>query len=296
MTERLRVPPLSDLSKRSRPASRAVLASPADAEGVLWSSGCSGPSKPVVTIARLRSAARSRRRCSRSCCCMRTSSSRAIASSTRSGAIGLLAARSTASTSRYRGCARCWRRTRSSSREAVAMSSRSTPSRSTHVGSSACSRKAEGRTQQAGRRRALTVLKEALALWRGEALGNLAYEDFARAESQPARGASAQCDRGANRRGACARRTRRPYRGAGRAYGRAPPSRAVARTADARSLPRGSAGGSTPCYGDIRRRLGEELGVEPGHGLKELEHAILRQDPALGHERRPVETRRRLSP
>ena len=34
-------------------------------------------------------------------------------------------------------------------------------------------------------------------------------------------------------------------------------------------------------YSDARKRLVEELGIEPGSALKELEQAILRQDPAL---------------
>ena len=34
-------------------------------------------------------------------------------------------------------------------------------------------------------------------------------------------------------------------------------------------------------YRDGRSALVEELGIEPGRGLRELEQAILRQDPAL---------------
>src|SRR5581483_7818199 len=36
------------------------------------------------------------------------------------------------------------------------------------------------------------------------------------------------------------------------------------------------------CYRDGRRRLVDELGIEPGAALQELERAILRQDPRLG--------------
>jgi DNA-binding SARP family transcriptional activator/DNA-binding beta-propeller fold protein YncE len=39
-------------------------------------------------------------------------------------------------------------------------------------------------------------------------------------------------------------------------------------------------------YRDTRRTLDERLGIEPGPELKELERAILRQDPALGVRRR----------
>ena len=34
-------------------------------------------------------------------------------------------------------------------------------------------------------------------------------------------------------------------------------------------------------YQDARRKLVEELGIEPGERLRELERAILAQDPAL---------------
>jgi DNA-binding SARP family transcriptional activator len=45
------------------------------------------------------------------------------------------------------------------------------------------------------------------------------------------------------------------------------------------------------CYVDARRRLVDELGLEPGVALRELERAILREDPALdggGTRRAPV--------
>ena len=44
-------------------------------------------------------------------------------------------------------------------------------------------------------------------------------------------------------------------------------------------------------YQDARRRLGDDLGIEPGPALRELERAVLRHDPALGAER-PVEAAR----
>ncbi|MGH3135404.1 MAG: BTAD domain-containing putative transcriptional regulator, partial [Gaiellaceae bacterium] len=45
-------------------------------------------------------------------------------------------------------------------------------------------------------------------------------------------------------------------------------------------------------YSDARKRLVEELGIEPGQALKELEQEILRQDPALDLPRSAAETRR----
>jgi hypothetical protein len=45
-------------------------------------------------------------------------------------------------------------------------------------------------------------------------------------------------------------------------------------------------------YQETRRVLVEELGIEPGAGLRDLEQAILRQDPALDLPRSPTATRR----
>ena len=153
----------------------------------------------------------------------------------------------------------------------------------------------EGRRANAAGRPegALTVLKEALALWRGEALGNLAYEDFARAESNRLEelrlsAAEERIDAELALGGPDALIAELD------ALTAAHPLRERLRGQQMLALYRaGRQAEALRAYGDIRRRLGEELGVEPGHGLKELEHAILRQDPALGHERRPVETRRR---
>src|ERR671910_493032 len=41
-------------------------------------------------------------------------------------------------------------------------------------------------------------------------------------------------------------------------------------------------------YQDARTRLVEELGIEPGERLRELERAILAQDPALAHPVAPA--------
>ena len=49
-------------------------------------------------------------------------------------------------------------------------------------------------------------------------------------------------------------------------------------------------------YQDARRALVEELGIEPGERLRELERAILAQDPALaapGGRRRGTRAARR---
>ena len=49
-------------------------------------------------------------------------------------------------------------------------------------------------------------------------------------------------------------------------------------------------------YREARRSLIDELGLEPGPGLQELERAILAHDPALDPlQRRPGRSRRRLA-
>ena len=62
---------------------------------------------------------------------------------------------------------------------------------------------------------------------------------------------------------------------------RVPVPRAPARAADARALPLDRQADALQAYQDARRKLVEELGIEPGERLRELERAILDQDPAL---------------
>ena len=70
---------------------------------------------------------------------------------------------------------------------------------------------------------------------------------------------------------------RRRARGAGR---RAPAARAPARAADARAVPLAAARPTRSRPTTTRARaLVDELGIEPGRALRELEQAILRQDP-----------------
>lgn len=47
-------------------------------------------------------------------------------------------------------------------------------------------------------------------------------------------------------------------------------------------------------YRETRRILAEELGVEPGPALRELERSVLRHDPSLGTPARPAEPQARL--
>ena len=91
--------------------------------------------------------------------------------------------------------------------------------------------------------RRVALLDGALALWRGEPLGDLASEPFATAAADRARAAAAH---GARRTGRGRARARAAHAGDRRAEpaGRGiPVPRALPRAADARALPLGAAGG-----------------------------------------------------
>ena len=103
--------------------------------------------------------------------------------------------------------------------------------------------------RRGGRRRASSgswtrrAPREALALWRGEPLADVADEPFA-AAGDPAAGASCGCARPSWRsRPTCGRPPRRGDRRARRARRRAPAARAAARAAHARAVPLRPPGG-----------------------------------------------------
>ena len=135
---------------------------------------------------------------------------------------------------------------------------------------------AEGRPAGASR-----VLESALALWRGPPLADLAYEPFAQAEIARLEDlrvaaqellveASLALGRHADVIGELERLVdAHPYRERLRAQLMLALYRAD-RQADA-----------LQAYQDARTALVEELGIEPGERLRELERAILAQDPAL---------------
>ena len=142
---------------------------------------------------------------------------------------------------------------------------------------------AEGRAELTAQRpeRALAALDEALALWRGPPLADLAYEHFAQAEigrledlrvaaSEQLIEAKLTLGRHAEVVGQLeALIAEHPYRERLRAQLMLALYRSD-RQADA-----------LQAYQDARRRLVEELGIEPGERLRELEGAILAQDAAL---------------
>jgi DNA-binding SARP family transcriptional activator len=129
--------------------------------------------------------------------------------------------------------------------------------------------------------RAVSTLEEALSLWRGAALAELAYEPFAQGEIGRLEGLRiAAMERLIEAKLALGRHAdvverletligEHPYRERLRAQLMLALYRSD-RQADA-----------LQAYQDARRTLVEGLGIEPGEGLRELERAILAQDPAL---------------
>ena len=142
---------------------------------------------------------------------------------------------------------------------------------------------AEGRSELAGGRpeRAVSALEEALSLWRGAALAELAYEPFAQREiarlddlrvAALEQLVEAKLALGGHAEVVGQLETliaEHPYRERLRAQLMLALYRSD-RQADA-----------LQAYQDARGTLVEELGIEPGERLRELERAILAQDPAL---------------
>jgi DNA-binding SARP family transcriptional activator len=142
----------------------------------------------------------------------------------------------------------------------------------------------EGRGMLANRHpdAAAERLRTALALWRGGALDDLAYEAFARAEIDRLEELRLQ--------------TLEDRIDADLALGRHEdlvaelhelvdryPLRERLRAQLMATLYRcGRQAEALEVYLDARRALTDELGVEPGPALRDLQQAILRQDPALG--------------
>ncbi len=130
-------------------------------------------------------------------------------------------------------------------------------------------------------------LRDALALWRGPPLAGFEYEDWA----QPERSRLEEL-----RLLALEERVEAELRqdGAGRLV---PELRSLVAEYPLRERIRaqlmlalyrsGRQAEALETYAEIRRRLIEELGIEPGHELQALQRQVLAQDPALGVVRRP---------
>ena len=130
-------------------------------------------------------------------------------------------------------------------------------------------------------------LLEALSLWRGPPLADFAYESFAQGEIVRLEELRLACleerieaDLAGGRHGELV--------GELEALVREHPLRERPRTQLMLSLYRsGRQAEALEAYQSARATLVEELGIEPGKTLRELEQAILRQDPALELEAPP---------
>ena len=143
---------------------------------------------------------------------------------------------------------------------------------------------------------AATALSEALALWRGPALADLAYASFAQSEIARMEElrlaafedwieAELECGRHTAVVGELERFVaEQPLRERPRGQLMLALFRAE-RQADALEL-----------YRETRELVVEELGIEPGKALQDLHAAILRQDPALAGRAPPEPKRRGLAP
>ena len=154
------------------------------------------------------------------------------------------------------------------------------PTSSTPSASSASRPRGATRWSAARRRSASELLRQALDLWRGPALDDLAYEPFAQTTSPASR--SSGWSRSSTHRGRPrARKPRRADPGARDPGARASGARAPARQLMLALYRSGRQTDALASYRDARRALVEELGLEPSRELQELERAILAQDPAL---------------
>jgi YVTN family beta-propeller protein len=128
---------------------------------------------------------------------------------------------------------------------------------------------------------AAAVLREALGLWRGPALADFAYESFAQAEIARLEEARlAALDDRIDADLASGEQAR--LVGELEALVREHPSRERLQRQLMLALYRsGRQADALERYRQARRQLIDELGIEPGPALRELEQAILSQDPSL---------------
>lgn len=135
---------------------------------------------------------------------------------------------------------------------------------------------------------AIRLLSEGEALWRGEALADFTYDEFA----------SLPIGRLSELRLSAAEERFDLELRAGRHVAVIPELEVVVRTHPLRERPRallmlalyraGRQAEALQVFQDGRRHLGDELGLDPGPELRQLESAILNQDPALDAPDAPV--------
>ena len=147
--------------------------------------------------------------------------------------------------------------------------------------------------QQAEPELAARRLREALALWRGPPLAELTHESFPRTETLRLEELRlAALERRIEADLALGRSAE--LVGEVRALIREHPLRERLRAALMQALyGSGRQAEALEVYRETRRLLVEELGIEPGPALHELEQAILRQDPVLTSQGAPATPRQR---
>ena len=173
-------------------------------------------------------------------------------------------------------------RPRGSKRTGTDTSCASIPSRSTPSYSSAGSRRDGRRLARDEAKLAADRLRDALALWRGPALGDLAYESFAQSEIArleelrlTALEERIDADLALGRDGELI--------GELETLVERHPLRERLRGQLMLALYRaGRQAQALQVYQDGRQHLAAELGLEPGESLRRLERQILEQDPELG--------------
>jgi peptide/nickel transport system substrate-binding protein len=130
--------------------------------------------------------------------------------------------------------------------------------------------------------RAAGLLREGLALWRGPALADLAFESAVQADlAQLEERWLAATEERIEAELACSRHAELAEELDALVVQH--PTRERLRGQQMLALYRcGRQADALRAYGDARRHLIDELGIEPGPALRRLEHAILEQDPELG--------------
>ncbi len=125
-------------------------------------------------------------------------------------------------------------------------------------------------------------LRSALALWRGGALDDLVFEEFARAEIERLEELRLHALEDRVDADLALGRHRALVGELGELVERHPLRERLRGQLMVALYRSGRQAEALETYRDGRRILLDELGIEPGPALRELEQAILRQDPALG--------------
>ena len=128
---------------------------------------------------------------------------------------------------------------------------------------------------------ALSLVERALSLWRGRAYGPLAYDELARAESERLEELRLEA---LDVRLAARLDLGRHAEALGEALGLVEEHPLRERTRELAMLALYRSGRQTDaldCYAAYRERLDDELGLEPGQPLRDLQRRILQQDPGI---------------